>query len=112
MLISAIERYLELRRALGHKLKEAESMLRNFGEYAQVRGETRVTRPAALAWAAQATTARQLARRSAVVIDLAKFLHAEDSRHEIPPRPLARSKPPRPLPQILSAEQIQRLARA
>jgi integrase/recombinase XerD len=112
MLMPTVERYLELRRALGHKLHEAESMLRSFALYAQVRGETHVTRASALAWAAQTTTARQRARRLAVLIDLARFLHAEDPRHEIPPRALVCPNPPRPLPHILSTEEIRRLAQA
>jgi integrase/recombinase XerD len=112
MLMPTVERYLELRRALGHKLHEAESMLRSFALYAQVRGEAHVTRASALAWAAQTTTARQRARRLAALIDLARFLYAEDPRHEIPPRALVCPNPPRPLPHILSAEEIRRLAQA
>jgi integrase/recombinase XerD len=112
MLISAIERYLELRRALGHKLRETESMLHSFGQHAQLRGETHVTHASGLAWAAQATTVRQRVRRLAALIDLAKFLYAEDSRHEIPARPLVCPNPPRPLPHILSTEQIRQLAQA
>jgi integrase len=87
-------------------------MLHNFGQHAQLRGETHVPRASALAWAAEASTVRQRARRLAALIDLAKFLYAEDSRHEIPPRPLVCPNPRRPLPHILSTEQIRQLIQA
>jgi integrase/recombinase XerD len=112
MLTPAIDRYLELRRALGHKLDRSEPMLRSFARYVQTRGETHVTGPSALAWAAQSATARQRARRLMVIIGLARFLHAEDPHHEIPPRALACPIPPRPLPYIFSEEEIRRLAHA
>ena|SRR5258708_35914570 len=52
MLTPAIDRYLELRRALGYKLETSEIMLRSFARHAQTRGETRVTGSSALAWTA------------------------------------------------------------
>ncbi|HEY3642749.1 MAG TPA: tyrosine-type recombinase/integrase [Xanthobacteraceae bacterium] len=112
MLTAAIDRYLELRRALGHKLQTSEVMLRSFARYARTRGETHITGSSALAWAALTPTARQRAKRLTVIIGLARFLHAEDPRHEIPPRALACPTPPRPLPYIFSAEEIRRLAHA
>jgi integrase/recombinase XerD len=112
MLTPAIDRYLELRRALGYKLETSEIMLRSFARHAQARGETRITGSSALAWAAQTPTARQRAKRLTVLIGLARFLHAEDPLHEVPPRPLAFPTPPRPLPYIFSGEEIRRLAHA
>jgi integrase/recombinase XerD len=112
MLTPAIDRYLELRRALGHKLETGEIMLRSFARYAQTRGETHLTGSSAHAWAAQTPTAPQRARRLTVLIGLAQFLHAEDPRHEIPARALACPMPPRPLPYIFSPEEIRRLAHA
>jgi len=112
MLTPAIDRYLELRRALGHKLETSEVMLRSFARHAQTRGETRVTSTSALVWAAQTLTARQRAKRLTVLIGLARFLHAEDPLHEVPPRTVACPTPPRPLPYIFSGEEIRRLGHA
>lgn len=112
MLMPDIERYLELRRALGYKLETTEFLLRDLARFARGRGDTHVVSHTATEWAAQTTTARQSHRRLTVIIGLARFLRAEDPRHQIPPRPLCRPQPPRPLPYILTAEEIQLLVQA
>jgi len=112
MLTRDLDRYLELRRTLGHKLESTEILLRSFLRHAKVRGESLIYAESALAWAAETRTAHQCSRRLTVVIGLARFLHAEDPRHEIPPRSLACPIPPRPLPHIFSAEQIRSLVQA
>jgi integrase len=112
MLTQDLDRYLELRRALGHKLEAGEILLRSFGRHAQARGESHISAASALAWAAETRTAHQCSRRLTVIIGLARFLHSEDPRHEIPPRSLACPIPPRPLPYIFSAEQILSLVQA
>jgi integrase len=109
MLMPAIDRYLALRRALGHALTTAESLLRSFARYADARGEAYILRHSACDWAAQAGTTRQRARRLQILSGLARFLHAEDPRHEIlPPRPVD-LRFPRPLPYRFSPEEIQQL---
>jgi len=112
MLTAAIDRYLELRRALGYKLDSDERLLRSFGRFADERADTHVASQTALAWAARTTTARQTNRRMRVIIGLARFLHAEDPRHEIPPRVLSCPAQTRPLPYIFSPEEIRLLAQA
>lgn len=112
MLTSTIDRYLELRRALGYKLDTTEYLLRNFARVADERGDTHLTSQTALEWAARATTSRQSDKRLCIVIGLARFVHAEDSRHEIPPRETARPAPTRPMPYIFSKEEIQRVGQA
>ena len=112
MLTSAINNYLELRRALGHKLETSECLLRNFARFAGAQGQSHITASSALAWASQTASARQRAKRLTVLIGFASFLHAEDPRHEIPPRTLVCPPTPRPPPYILSEEEIRRLAHA
>jgi integrase len=112
MLTSAIDRYLELRRALGHKLETSECHLRSFARYAAPLREDHLTASSALAWASQSTSARQRAKRLTVLIGFARFLHAEDPCHEIPPRTLICPPTPRPPPYILTQDEIQRLADA
>jgi integrase/recombinase XerD len=46
------------------------------------------------------------------VIRFARYMHAEDPRHQVPPPILGPEKRPRPVPYIFSPEDIQRLMRA
>jgi integrase len=87
-------------------------LLRSFARYAEARGEGHIVRGTAQDWAAQAGTPRQRAQRLRVLRGLARFLHAEDPRHEMPPRPLVCLNPPRPLPYLFSPEAIRRLVAA
>jgi integrase len=112
MLMPALDRYLALRRALGHTLASAEPLLRSFARYAEARGDLHMLRDTARDWAAQAGTPRQRARRLRLLVGLARFLHAEDPRHEIPPRPLSCPTPPRPLPYLFAPEALRRLVHA
>lgn len=112
MLTPAIDRYLELRRALGHKLETSECYLRSFARYTAPLGQRHISAASALAWASQSTTARQRAKRLTVLIGFARFLHAEDPCHEIPPRTLICPPTPRPPPYILTQDEIQRLVDA
>jgi integrase/recombinase XerD len=112
MLSQDLDRYLELRRALGHKLEGGETLLRSFVRHAQAQGESHISTASAFAWAAQTRTGHQSSRRLRVVVSLARFLHAEDPRHEIPPRSQACPLPPRPLPYIFSPEQTRSLIQA
>ena len=114
MLINAIDRYLELRRAFGYKLERAERMLRSFAYFAEVRGDTHVVSKTAIEWAAQSSTVRERARRLESIIKLAQFLHAEaeELHHEIPPRVYPTRLPPRPIPYILSTAEILLLMQA
>jgi|APFre7841882724_1041349.scaffolds.fasta_scaffold12425_2 integrase len=111
MLTSAIGRYLDLRRALGYKLDSAEYILRGFARLAESRSETHVTIRTAVEWASHTRTARQRAKRIGVLIGFARFLHAEDPQHEVPPPELG-PKAPRPLPYIFSRDELRRLATA
>jgi integrase/recombinase XerD len=52
------------------------------------------------------------ARRLGEVIRLARYLRAEDQRHEVPPAVFGCEKGPRPVPYIFSADNIKRLVRA
>lgn len=112
MLMSAIDRYLALRRALGYSLASAEPLLRSFAQYAALRGDVYVLRDRAQDWAAKTSTSRQRAKRLAVLLPLARFLHAEDPRHELLPRPLADTNPARPLRYLFTLTDLRRLVQA
>ncbi len=112
MLMSAVDRYLALRRALGYTLTSAAPLLRSFARYAAARGEMHICRSTAHDWAAIARTPRQRGKRLRILRGLACFLHAEDPRHELPPAPLVCLNPPRLLPYLFSLDTIQRLVHA
>jgi integrase len=54
----------------------------------------------------------QRARRLGIVRRFARYLRAEDARHEIPPTVFGAERRPRPVPYILSQDQIRRLVAA
>ena len=112
MLSAAIDRYLELRRALGYKLASDEVILRSFARYADGQLQARIESETVLDWADHSATARQRGKRTRVVIGFARFLHAEDARHQIPPRPLPGSAHVRPMPHIFSKQEIAQLSQA
>jgi integrase/recombinase XerD len=112
MLMSAVDRYLALRRALGYTLTSAAPLLQSFARYADARGETHIRRATAQDWAAIARTPRQRGKRLRILRGLAGFLHAEDPQHELPPAPLVCLNPPRPLPYLFSLDTMQRLVHA
>lgn len=80
----ALDRYLALRRAAGFELEGPERMLGHFVRFATRRGDRHVKQQTAHAWAAGARTRHSRGIWLQTVIIFARFLHAEDPRHEIP----------------------------
>ena len=113
MLTRAVESYLALRRALGFKLKNTGYQLHSFARFANARTEQFVRNSTAVEWADLGASPTQRARRLGVVIRFARYLHAEDDRHEIPPEGVYGSQTRlRPTPSILSPQEIQQLLAA
>ncbi|MDE0658690.1 MAG: tyrosine-type recombinase/integrase [Gammaproteobacteria bacterium] len=109
-----IDRFLEIKRSLGYRFEDKEQRLRSFARFAEARNERYVRSETALKWssASRASSTVQVSKLRAVH-DLAVWLHAEDDRHEVPPRdalgPLNRR---RPQPHLLSVADIQKLLTA
>lgn len=83
-MIAAVEAYLALRRAAGYSMRDADRILRSYGRFAHARRDRFVKVATIHAWAKQA---RSPERREALVRKvalLARHLHAEDPRHEVP----------------------------
>lgn len=112
-MIAAVEAYLELRRAAGYSMRDADRILRSYGRFAHERGDRFVRVTTILAWARRA---RSPERREALVRKvalLARHLHAEDPRHEIPPYRVFAANPfRRPEPFIFTGEQVTALVAA
>jgi integrase len=110
MLSRAIDSYLATRRALGFRLVRLERYLRSFAEYAKARREQHVRSRMAIEWARLGRTPPERDRRIQVVIRFAFHAHAEDPRHEVPPRNTF-GRPPLPhyVPYIYSPEEVRLL---
>jgi integrase/recombinase XerD len=113
MLTQCVESYLAIRRAAGFELISAGSLLKNFAAFSEVRGECYYIRaPIAIEWASLAQSVHTRARRLAVVIRFSRYLHAEDGRHEIPPGVFGSGKRSRPVPYILTPDNIRQIISA
>jgi integrase/recombinase XerD len=109
MLTHAVHTYLSVRRATGFRLHQAGYHLRSFAAYSDAKDRHFVNSQTAIEWARQVPSVHQRARRLGDVIRFAKYLHAEDARHEIPTTVFGSERRRRRPPYILSEEQICRL---
>lgn len=109
MLAGAVRSYLSIRRAAGFSLKQVGLHLRSFAAYSDASGQHYVNTQTAIEWARLVPSGHQRARRLADVARLARYLRAEDERHEIPSAVFGSERRPRRPPYILSDEQICRL---
>jgi len=109
MLGRAVRSYLTLRRAAGLQLTDAGLHLRSFAAYSDARRRRCLDAHTAIELARRGGSVVQRARRLGHVIRFARYLHAEDPRHEIPPAVFGREHFPRRPPYILTDEQIREL---
>lgn len=112
MLTQAVESYLGVRRAMGFALHSEGSLLQSFAKYSDAAGKSHVCNETAIQWAGVARSATTRARRLGQVIRFARYLRAEDQRHEIPPAVFGCEKGPRPVPYIFSVGNVKRLVEA
>ncbi|MGH7760604.1 MAG: tyrosine-type recombinase/integrase [Candidatus Dormibacteraceae bacterium] len=85
-LVESAEQYLGLRRSLGFKLGRPGQLVTQFAAYCHNSGYELITTELALAWARQPAAGQQLwwSYRLNAVRSFARYLHAMDSRHEVP----------------------------
>jgi len=113
MLSEDIDRYIELQRAMGLKYRVQASLLRSFAAFSGVNGGPFLYTETALRWAAQGPSAPQRRNRLLTVRRLAKVLHAEDDRHQIPPGDaFGHREDRRPTPHIFTSDELASLLRA
>ncbi len=112
MLTQAVDDYLAVRRAAGFKLNTTERYLRYLVHFAHTRGDTHVRATSAIDWAAQAGTEVERHRRYPCLIPFARFVRAEEPRHEIPPEHVFCGYLPRPTPYLFTDHERHRLIRA
>jgi len=109
MLTRAVETYLAVRRAAGFELRCEGSFLKNFAAFSEARQQHHISAKTTIEWAGLAQAVPQRARRLGIIIRFARYLCAEDKRHEVPPAVFGAERPPRRTPYILTAEQIRQL---
>jgi integrase/recombinase XerD len=108
-MIRAVKNYLAVRHAAGFELKSAYYLLHSFARFAAARGETHIRTVTAIDWAGRTVSVAQRDARLKAVCRFARYMCAEDSRHETPPARHFGYRKTRPVPHIYSREQINRL---
>lgn len=112
MLTAAVTAYIAIRRATGFTFQSEARLLERFAAYSEARGTALIRTSLAVEWAGLARSMPQRARRLGHVIRFARYLRAEDLRHEVPPTVFGAEKRSRPAPYILSLDQIRELVLA
>lgn len=114
MLTSAVNAYLAARRAVGFQLRDTESILRNYASFAGHKGDVCVRTATVLEWigANNSSPLRNCIRLRTVVL-FARYVHAEDECHEVPPEgACGRHTPQRRPPFLFTPKDVERLVRA
>ena len=109
MLVNAVESYLAARRAAGFALRCQGSLLHTFATFSDAKGKHYVCPETAIEWAGSVPSVFQRARRLEEVIRFARYIRAEDQRHEIPPAVFGSETRRRPVPFIFSRDDIRRI---
>lgn len=106
--------YLELRHALGYKLRTHRSSLKNFVQFAYEKEATTITTQLALAWAMKPDDAnpKWWAYKLHMVHHFALYVRVRDPATEVPPLTLLPYSQKRPTPYIYTDKEISRLIAA
>jgi len=114
MLTAHVARYVSLRQTLCFKLGDVSRHLHAFARFAADRGDTHIRASTAVAGATEAPSPSARHIRLRDVMHLARFLHAEDSAHEVPPLTIFPAQKVRPLPYIYiyAPEEVARILEA
>lgn len=110
----AVESYVEMRRALGYKLREADTLLSDFVSFLKNQRASFITIPLALQWAQKNPAAQPAhwARRLTVVRCFARYWSATDPRTQIPPWGLLPHSPNRARPYLYTDDEVRQLLQA
>ena len=100
--------YIAARRALGTRLKEPAKTLHHFIKFLARKRSVHITASLALEWSQQSKQVQRAtwARKLSMVRQFARWVHAIDPRHQIPPPRLLGVRHRRNPPHIYSDEEI------
>lgn len=108
-----VERYITFKRKLGYQYVGHERILQAWAKQAMAHGETFIAADRVVDWVAKVASPGSVRNRMSTVRNFAVWLHAEDSRHQIPPRDaVGRANRSRPAPHLLTRSQIKQLMQA
>ena len=109
-----LERYLVIRRAVGFKLARAELLLADYLRHLDAIGAEIITTDNAFAWASLPPNGSPDWRgyRLSVVRAFARYLHALDPAHEVPPAGLLPARTHRAVPYLYSDADVAALLAA
>jgi integrase/recombinase XerD len=111
-MMTAIDKYLDLRRGAGFVLSNAKYLLRSFAKFAAERRERHIRTATVIDWASRAPSSAQRQTRYHTVCQFAQHLRLEDPRHDLPPpRHFGRRKTRR-VPRIYTDAEIGRMVLA
>jgi integrase/recombinase XerD len=108
-MITEVEKYLAVRRAVGFTLSTAEYLLRSYAHFADDQKQAHVRTETVIAWAAKARSVAQRHTRYQIVCRFAQYLRVEDREHESPPENHFGYRKTRRVPYIYSREEMGRL---
>lgn len=110
----AVRTYLDLRRGLGFKLRDAGRSLVDFVSFLEEHHASYITQALALAWAQRPSHAQPAhwAQRLSFVRGFARYRSATDPRTQIPSQGLLPFQPKRARPFLYSDDNIRNLLRA
>jgi len=110
----AVREYLDMRRALGFKLRDAGKGLVDFVTFLEQHKTSCITQALALAWAQQPSNAQPAhwARRLSYVRGFASYRSVMDPSTQIPPYSLLPFQPKRARPYLYSDEEVGSLLQA
>lgn len=107
-LCEALDEYLAIRRQLGYKFETGGRLLADLVGYLESADASFLTTELALRWARQPTDGSPLrwGNRLSVARVFARYLHALDPRHQVPPRDLLPSRSRRMVPYLYSEADV------
>ena len=114
MLTAAVDVYLADRRAVGFQLKDTEDILRDLASFASKKGDVHVCTRTVLEWIrSKSRSPLRNCVRLRTVVRFARYLHAEDERHEVPPETaFGNHRPQRRPPFLFTPGDVAALVRA
>ena len=109
-----LRHYIDLRRALGYKLRKHEPRLTEFIAFLEANGSDRITTKLAVAWATESSKGHKhsCCERLGFIRSFSKHVSSMDARTEIPPIGTMRRPEVALRPYIYTQEEIRRLMAA
>ena len=106
---SDAERYIAFKRGQGYKMRTEERHLDHYVSYAEAHGDIFVVAGRMVEWAGTAPSPSTVRNRLNAARCFARWVHAEDGRHQVPPYDVGPGQKVRPAPHLLSPPDIRRL---